>query len=196
MKLIHGDFWPDRDQTCHCVAYKTEGADKALRHCKKRDLVIQAGGNVGVWPRYLATKFQRVLTFEPSQENFELMVQNLKNIEIEMFQAALGDKAGACDVWVNKTNCGDDQTRPGTSVVVMAIDDLNVDPDLIYLDIQGDELPVLKGAEKTIERCSPVIAVEIDGHSMTRHGDPRPFLLERGYKQVERVHQDHIFARE
>lgn len=195
MKLVKGDWWPDRDRTCHSSSYNLGGALTAAKLCKKTDLVIQAGGNVGVWPRYLRTRFKRVLTFEPSLENFELMLKNLSGIDVEMTFGALGERAGKCSIKLNPENCGDDQTIPGEDVPVFAIDDLHVDPDLIYLDIQGDELPVLRGALETIKRCYPVIGIEIDGHSMKRHGDPRPFLVELGYEKVERQHQDELFVR-
>jgi len=195
MKNVKGDWWPDRDRTCHSSSYNLEGCDAATKLCRKTDLVIQAGGNVGVWPRHLRKSFKRVLTFEPSIENFELMLKNLPGVDVEMTFAALGERAGTCGIVLNPQNCGDDQTIPGGDVPVIAIDDLNVDPDLIYLDIQGDELSVLKGAVETIKRCYPVVGLEIDGHSMKRHGDPRPFLLEFGYERVGREHQDELFAR-
>lgn len=196
MKQVKGDWWPDRDKTCHSSSYNLDGIELTSALCKKHDLVIQAGGNVGVWPRELRKKFKRVITFEPSKENFELMLKNLSGVDVQMFHAALGDRAGRCDIKQNPQNCGDDQTVPGTEVLVMSIDELEVDPDLIYLDIQGDELPSLMGAGKTIERCSPVIAIEVDGHSMKRHGDPRPFLMRLGYRCVDRAHQDEIFVRD
>lgn len=195
MKVINGDWWPDRDKTCHVSSYNFKGADKALSFCRKTELVIQAGGNVGVWPRYLRTKFSRVITFEPSKENYELMLKNLSGVDVEIHHSALGEKAGKCGVKLNPLNCGDDQTVPGKEVPVVAIDDLLLAPDLIYLDIQGDELPVLKGAMRTIRECSPVIAVEVDGSSMRRHGDPRPFLQELGYELADRAHQDYIYVR-
>jgi len=195
MKNVKGDWWPDRDRTCHSSSYNLEGCDAATKLCRKTDLVIQAGGNVGVWPRHLRKSFKRVLTFEPSIENFELMLKNLSGVDVEMTFAALGEKAGKCGIVLNPQNCGDDQTVPGSDVPVIAIDDLHVDPDLIYLDIQGDELSVLKGAAETIKRCYPVVGLEIDGHSMKRHGDPRPFLLEFGYERVGREHQDELFVR-
>lgn len=196
-RKIRGDWWPNRDQTCHNSAYTMRGAEIAIGLCRKTDLVIQAGGNVGVWPRWLKDKFTRVLTFEPSKENYDLMVENLSisKVQVEMFHAALGEKAGKCGVKLNPHNCGDDQTIEGKDVPVIAIDDLSVDPDLIYLDIQGDELPALRGAAQTILRCYPVIALEVDGSCMRRHGDPRPYLKSLGYEVVDRAHQDEIFTR-
>lgn len=197
MKQINGDWWPDRDKTCFQSSYTFSGADLAISFCKKRDLVIQAGGNVGVWPRYLRSQFGRVITAEPSLENYLLMIENVPvDLGVEMWNVALGEKAGKCGLRLNPDNCGDDQTVPGSEVPVVAIDDFHVDPDLIYLDIQGDELPALRGAVQTLVRCSPVVAIEVDGYQMRRHGDARPFLKNLGYRCVDRAHQDEIFVRD
>lgn len=195
MKLVQGDWWPDRDEVCHRVAYDFLGADHAIKQCKGTDLVIQAGGNVGAWPKYLKTRFKKVVTFEPSTENYELMLKNISGMDIRAYHAALWTSSGRCTVEKNTKNCGDDQTREGEGIDRIAIDDLELSPDLIYLDIQGDEFPALKGAVQTIERCSPIIAIEWD-RKMLRHGDPVPFLESLGYKLTKKYKQDYIFNRE
>lgn len=191
---MNGDWWPDRDETCHRVAYDFKGAEHAIRQCRKLDLVIQAGGCVGAWPRYLRSKFRRVVTFEPSWENWELMRKNLSGVDVEMVNAALGERSGRCSMKENPRNCGDDQTREGGEVETVAIDDLSLDPDLIYLDIQGDEPLALKGAQETLDRCNPIVAVEYDP-KMFRHGDPKDYLESIGYQVTKRYKQDLIFAR-
>src|SRR6188768_259207 len=104
-----GDWWPERDHVCHTVAYHFFACDIAIKHCKKHDLVIQAGGCVGVWPRYLRQHFYEVYTFEPSAENFALMTKNIGEIPgIFKTWAALSDKDGACSMKLNPKNCGDD----------------------------------------------------------------------------------------
>lgn len=195
MRLIQGDWWPERDRVCHRVAYNFDGARHAIKQCKKTELVIQAGGNVGAWPKYLKTKFKTVYTFEPSTENYDLLLKNIRGMDIRAYHAALGTSSGRCTVRKSQTNCGDDQTIPGDEVEVVAIDDLGLSPDLIYLDIQGDELPALKGAVKTIEQYSPIIAIEWD-RKMLRHGDPVPFLEALGYQMIKKWKQDLIFRRE
>ena len=195
-RLVGNDLWPWRDKICRKVAYNFSGCDLAISNCGKRDLVIQAGGCVGVWPRYLRTIFSRVLTFEPSEENFTLMVQNLGDLSIEKHLAALGEKEGLCGVKQNPRNCGDDRTIPGTEIPVIAIDDLGLNPDLIYLDIQGDEYPALLGARETLSRCSPVIGIEYDTHCACRQDiDAREWIKDQGYTQVGLYRQDWIYAR-
>jgi FkbM family methyltransferase len=194
-QLVRDDLWPARDETCHRVAYNFRGADLAVRRCNKLDLVIQAGGCVGAWPRYLRTLFAKVYTFEPSPENFGLMLKNREGLDIIKFNAALSDKVGRCGLKVNPRNCGDDQTTSGDEVETVSIDSLNVDPDLIYLDIQGDEYYALKGAEETIERCSPIIGIEVDNKLARLKGDAVALLKALGYVQFGKSHQDWLFER-
>lgn len=194
-KMVNDDWWPVRDETCHRVAYDFRGADLAVRRCNKLDLAIQAGGCVGVWPRYLRTIFSEVYTFEPSPENFGLMVRNLGELDIWKFNAALSDRVGRCGLKLNSHNCGDDQTVPGDEVDTVSIDSLGVDPDLIYLDIQGDEHAALLGAAETLERCSPIIGIEVDNKLSRLKGDAVALLKELGYVQFGRSHQDWLFER-
>lgn len=196
MKQIRGDWWPERDKVCNGVAYDFGGADKAIGFCRKTELVIQAGGCVGAWPKYLSKKFAKVYTFEPSPENFELLERNLAGSQVTAIHAALGREAGRCSIVTNPRNCGDDQTRPGDEVSVVAIDDLHLEPDLIYLDIQGDEIAALEGARETLGRCFPVVGIEYDrGLKGKPPGDTQGFLEALGYKLVKKHKQDLIFAR-
>lgn len=194
-KIVDGDLWPVRDEVCSRVAYDFKGADTAIKRCKKLDLVIQAGGCVGSWPRYLRTIFSKVYTFEPSLENYGLLVRNLGDLDINKCHAALSDKVGRCGLKLNPQNCGDDQTIEGDTVDTVTIDSLKVDPDLIYLDIQGDEYLAIKGAEYTLARGSPIIGIEVDNKLARLKGDAVALLKELGYVQFARVHQDILFER-
>lgn len=195
-KIVDGDFWPARDEVCSRVAYDFRGADTAIRRCNKLDIAIQAGGCVGVWPRYLRTIFSTVYTFEPSAENYLLMCRNLGDLDIEKFNSALSDKMGQCGLKLNPKNCGDDQTvRGGTGVDTATIDMIGCDPDLIYLDIQGDEYRALLGASETLKRCSPIIGIEVDNKLSRIKGDAVALLKDLGYVQFGKVHQDYLFER-
>ena len=194
-KVIQGDLWPLRDSVCCRSSYDFRAADVALKRCRKFDTVIQAGGCVGVWPRYLRQFFSKVYTFEPSSENYELMLLNLGGMDIVKVHAALSDRVGRCSMKLNPANCGDDQTVEGDAVDTVTIDSLGVDPDLIYLDIQGDEYHAIKGTVETLKRCSPVIAIEVDNKLARIKGDAVGLLKELGYVQFGRVHQDYLFER-
>ena len=62
-----------------------------------------------------------------------------------------------------------DKSGNGNSVTISTLDqELATDltaPDFIKIDVEGFEVPVLRGALKTLERYRPDIFVEIHGYS-------------------------------
>lgn len=64
-----------------------------------------------------------------------------------------------------------------TTTPTLNIDSLNLDLSFVKLDIQGEELRALKGMSDTIDRCMPVILVEMN---LTQSGIS-DFLTARGY---------------
>jgi FkbM family methyltransferase len=201
-----GWWWPESDRQARPVITRDVApATKALlSHVAGRDCVIQAGGNVGVYPVALADHFRRVITVEPDPENFACLERNLRARDslnrIEAVRGGLGESPGACRmVEVEPGNCGAHRVASGGSIPLVSIDSFNLGPcDLIWLDIEGAELSALKGAVETIEACSPVIAIEDKGlgdHFGVGSGEVAAWLQARGYAQVDRIGQDKVFRR-
>lgn len=174
--------------------------EAALKYCGKMDVALQAGGNCGVFPRYLAKKFKFVYTFEPESENFHCLVNNALSINIIKFQAALGDKnTSPMGLMYMPKNCGGYHLQNAGTIPVIAVDSLLLPAcDLLQLDIEGYELFALKGAEETIKKYSPVIMIEHKKHAArygANPGDVLSYLRDIGYQEKERVRRDIIFTR-
>jgi FkbM family methyltransferase len=135
-----------------------------------RRVAVQAGGALGIFPKYLSERFETVYTFEPDPENFATMCRNAPERNIVKFQAALGCRRDLVRISHERRS-----RKPGTShegirhvdgpgpIPTLLIDDLNLSVcNLLYLDIEGHELYALRGATETIARCRPMIAVEIN----------------------------------
>src|SRR3954463_5592306 len=76
-RLERGLLWPADDRDCAAVVFDTApDLVRAMEACKGFDLCIQAGGNCGTWPRYLAERFGAVYTFEPDPANFTALAFN------------------------------------------------------------------------------------------------------------------------
>jgi FkbM family methyltransferase len=135
-----------------------------MEHVRKFDVVIQAGGNCGMYPRLFSNYFKWVYTFEPDPINFMALTLNCQRDNIVKMQAALGDVHAMVEVHRHTLhNVGMHQVKqnPGAHVPQLRIDDLALqDCDLIQLDIEGYEINALRGAIETITKFRPVVVVE------------------------------------
>ena len=61
-----------------------------------------------------------------------------------------------------------------------ALDELNLDPDIVKIDVQGAEPVVLAGMRDTIQRCRPLLMVEADLLAGSR--ECAEFLTDFGYR--------------
>lgn len=140
--------------------------DKAIIHCRMRKVAVQAGGNIGAWPRYLADKFENVLTFEPERINYACLAKNTEGFtNIEHYKAALSDTNGSFKLHVADSIGSHHMTNEPGETKTFRLDAFELEYcDLIVLDIEGAEMLALKGAEKIIEVFAPVIMLEDRSH--------------------------------
>lgn len=169
--MTKGLLWPSSDVAGPAIMLGgAADLEQVYPLCRGFDVAVQAGGHCGVWPRDLGVEFGAVYTFEPDPVNFHCLCANAPAQNVFKFNAALGDKRGLVDLDRRPANCGAHQVSGPGRIPVLMIDDLGLSScDLIYLDIEGYELPALKGAHRTIQAFRPVIAVEDKGMS-SRYG--------------------------
>lgn len=163
---IDGDWWPEGDTKCRPAVMGTfTDADYAIALCNGREVAVQAGGNCGMWPRYLAKKFSTVYTFEPDITNFLCLNLNVPESNVIRLQAALGDKPRGISMIHTPDNIGAHRVGSKGNIPVMKIDDMRLPAcDLIQLDVEGYEVHALRGAVHTIDNFKPVIMLEDKGH--------------------------------
>jgi len=167
----------------------------------------------------LSNLAKKVYGFEPFPETHELAIENLKlnnidnvilstkalsdennkTIEVEYHDPTLRN-IGGWGIHFTKDKEFTDNLSSYISIEIITIDSLKLDKlALIKLDVEGNELKVVKGGIKTIEKCRPIIILE--------HWSPFPnidinktkcefnILLNMGYK-VEQIKNspDFIFS--
>ena len=160
-----------------------------MSQVKKFDVVVQAGGNCGMYPRFYKNYFKEVYTFEPDELNYYCLDENCKGPSFHKFKGGLGNTDEMLSLRRGKmTNVGTHQltSAPG-DVKMYKIDDLGLKHcDLIHLDIEGYEEKALHGAVKTIEKFRPVIITERSGGEA---------LLKRmGYSLHKKLRMDTVYA--
>ncbi len=197
MIQIKGLWWPDDVGTKweHSLNH-VHSLEWAIAACKQRRTAVQAGGNIGLWPRRMAECFQRVYTFEPEPISRACLEKNVLS-NVVVLPLALGDREdGTCDI--KRRSLGSHTVTAGTSVQVVTIDSLKLtDVDLLQLDVEGYEWHALMGARDTITRCHPVIQLELRGF-VEKYGhtdaEVRELLASLGYRfATARPGNDSVF---
>jgi FkbM family methyltransferase len=188
MTTGHGLAWPEGTvprQQAHALRH-VQGLEVGLRHCRQHRTAVQAGGNVGLWPQRLSTLFARVITFEPDETSRACLTQNVRAPNVLILPHALGATYDRCAV--ARKSLGSHRVVVGDAVRVVPLDDLGLtDLDLLQLDIEGYEWHALMGAQQTIDRCGPVLQIELRGFT-AKYGhseaDVREWLARHQYQQV------------
>lgn len=163
-----------------------------LQFCKKFDVVVQAGGNCGLYPMLLSKYFSRVYTFEPDPLNFHCLVNNCQSSNIYKFNAALGETNKLVYLRnTDKSNVGTHSIGGSGPAIIptFTVDQLALDHcDLMQLDCEGYEPNVIAGAISTIDRFRPVISLE------TVNSELEMLIEPFGYKHRLTVGSDKIYA--
>ncbi len=199
-------LWPKSDHGCwNGMHHDLENVPTYLKYIPEdeRISVVQAGGNCGWMPNWLAKHFHLVYTFEPDPLNFYCLSANCKTANVFKYQAALGEnhdtKIMMRTVPENIGMHYVEETEIG-AIPTLTIDDLNLSVcNFIQLDTEAYELPILKGAVKTLDKFRPVLSLEIaDARSIQRYnytmGDLVNWLKQFDYELVEKVNMDYIFV--
>jgi len=154
----------------------THLAFKMILEAKGRRNVVHAGAFFGDMLHTLSKSAATVYAFEPVLENFVFAKKNAERLglaNVVLVNAGLGEENGLLPIRTTDKqgrfigggstfNTGAlNEQHVYETVPVFRIDSLPVqDIALIELDVEGFELPALKGARATIERDRPVILIE------------------------------------
>jgi FkbM family methyltransferase len=137
------------------------------------DTAVDVGAWWGPWTYWLARRARRVVTIEPVPYVAEFL-QRVVPPNVEVINAALSDRSGETDLWMPSGGKGTEgrsslessvTTNAVRSVRVRthALDELGLeDVTIVKIDVEGHELPVLRGAEQTITKWRPTIVIEVE----------------------------------
>lgn len=140
--------------------------------------VVDGGAYKGNKAAILLEKFPaaNVYCFEPQPEVFAKLTQRFADIQRCIpINKALSDRPGTADLYITPESytsslmqplAADIKTSAMTQVAVTTLDDFmqenNIGTiDVIKLDLQGNELPALKGGKKALADCKAVM-VEVN----------------------------------
>lgn len=144
--------------------------DSAIIELQKDEVFVDCGGYTGdtilEFMDFSKGVYKKIYYFEPSIELYNEAKDNLKNVRDVIFTpAGVGEKAGVMKfagqdgVCIDRVS-GHIDVNGTESIDVVALDEAVQDqPTFIKMDIEGAELPALKGAEKLINENKPKLAI-------------------------------------
>lgn len=134
-------------------------------------------------------KYKSIYAFEPDVENFRRlkeMTDGLGLHDVNLVMAGSNDKttklrfSGGAGMYSQIDDNG------GVAIDTDTIDNIvgNDDCTLIAMDVEGAEMPSLKGAKETISRCRPKLAISV------YHKRDDIFVI---YDYLKSIHDDYKF---
>jgi len=160
---------------------------KMSEYINDGDTIVDIGANVGNHTVFWSKKYpsSTVVPFEPHPEASDILTRNLtsnscSNVERKYLGVGLSDAAGSCTMIRGGANnlggsrlLSDSDTSQvknieanknfsKTKVLIgdNALDD--IEPRFLKIDVEGHEMHVLRGLEKTFHRCRPTLFIEVN----------------------------------
>src|SRR5262249_35462499 len=148
--------------------------DAFLAAVRPGHTVYDLGANVG-WFSLLAGRRVgaggRVVAFEPDLQNAALAERNAARnglANVTVVPAAVGDRDGWASFRQEASIKGRLDEGGGLPVPLVSLDGWiesgrDAPPDVVKIDVEGAELGVLRGMERTLRELSPTLFVELHG---------------------------------
>jgi FkbM family methyltransferase len=186
-------------QNAYGYFYEIEELAIIARHFRPGSIMLDVGANIGNHTIY-AAKFlgaRRIVCIEPNPEAIMILRINVDlnqlHEQVDMRYLGLGLSDGPGAAVIARTiamNLGGVAlaSQAGGSIRLFAGDELlqGQPIDFIKIDVEGMELAVLKGLERTIAECRPGIFVEVDNaHAPAFHA----LIQHLGYAVVDRFNR-------
>ena len=174
--------------------------EKFIAYCeannKKFNHILDIGAWVGTWSMAMNPYCGRVVAFEPDPVHYTCLVKNVTD-DIETHQLAVGSDT-------KMISLSDDDFTQAKRVIgdgeipMITVDSLNLsDVDVIKIDVEGYEMEVLKGAEKTLQ-TNTYVMIELNsntGKYGSSNQECMDLLHKNGYKLLLEHWPDKVYYR-
>lgn len=128
---------------------------------------VDVGAWYGPWTRGLRRIADRVVSVEPVAELARCVATAYPDVRV--IEAVASDHPGTAELFLPSggVGAGTSSVEHGTGTPIkvtrVTIDELELaDVRFVKLDVEGHEVPALRGAERTIRRDRPLLIVELE----------------------------------
>ena len=180
---------------------KNGNYDLLLKHVADRKLrrIIDIGAWWGPWSLFWQPHAEKLEIFEPNKRILPMLENNIAgHHNCTLHKTALGESKGTVSMGYETHSGTNHVTNSKGDTVIDTLDSYNFDNvDIIKIDVEGYEMPVLKGAEHTIMTNSPIIQIE-GNSSGQRYGIHKKqisdLLASWGMTRIEKKWPDQVWT--
>jgi FkbM family methyltransferase len=173
---------------------------KFLDYCrsqnKKFRSVIDIGAWCGTWAKAIEPFARKVMAFEPDRIHFACLQRNC-TINCDSRNEAVGSEHGNISLTTDDFTQAKRVDTTG-DIRMVTIDSFDYkDVDLIKIDVEGYEMEVLKGAERTLGKVK-YLMIELNNNTKkygSSNSQVEQYLSERGFKVLIDHWPDKVFYR-
>jgi len=199
---LRGKKWivGSSDHGCWLGSYEFKKQKLFQQMVTRGSVIFDVGANVGFYTllsSVLTGSEGRVYAFEPLPANAALLrrhveMNGIRNAVVE--ELAVSDTCGSAFFEIHPSNAMGKLAESGTLKVKKASLDELVNngelkpPDVIKIDVEGEELGVLRGAGQVLARFHPKLFLATHGPGV--HQDCCEFLTGMGYRLTPIGHEN------
>jgi len=198
MKYIN-NFWLPKFDTFfqYRLDYELQDYLTVRKYCSSFRTAVDVGAHVGYWSSRLVMDYDIVYAFEPDKEHVQCLRKNVLNHKLVIDSRALSDQEQILKFEKKLGNSGMSRISDiGVNIQTIPLDKLELcNVDLIKIDVEGHEYPVLLGAKNTITKWRPVLIIEIlNSLDVKERQAIFDFLAPLNYNMKEIIDENYIFT--
>lgn len=141
-----------------------------------KGIAIDIGANEGIFSYRLSKLYNKVIAFEPNVSISGHLLEYAKKSNVEFHGIGLSDSSGvsilhipikdgrALHGWssLHRDNLAEAHSHIELSINLKTLDSFEYENiAFIKIDVEGHELALIKGAVNTLNRCKPVLLIEV-----------------------------------
>jgi FkbM family methyltransferase len=137
------------------------------------DILADVGANIGYYTVMLSPLVKEIVAFEPVRVSHDYCKTNIelnRRNNVVLHNLGLWNRETDVEMTVDRSSLMTSHVGKGETVHCVALDQLNIRPTAIKMDIEGAESFALEGMRETLESSQPIVIMELNRPALARYG--------------------------